>query len=113
MSWQPVSWHEITVQAKGVPLGARLEPVIRWTSTVSWQLVGFVAAFLTPCALVEASLGTWRFGADMGWTDGFFIVRGLLSHWQVWFALAILTQAASVTLNRRLIAHEQSVQEGK
>jgi hypothetical protein len=51
--------------------------------------------------------------ADLGWTGNFFIGSGLLSHWQVWIALAIATQAASVNLNRQLKAHAESVENRK
>lgn len=111
MSWQAFSWYEIATQSKRPSLAVRLQPVIHWTSAVSQEALVVAAAFLTPCALVEAALGFWRFGVDVGWTDNFFIANGLLSHWQVWFALAIITQAGSVTLNRRLKSLEQTAEE--
>src|SRR5689334_1564149 len=55
---------------------------------------------LTPVALSASVLAAWRFGADMGWTEEFFIARGLLSHWQVWAALAVGVQLTAVHLDR-------------
>ena len=55
---------------------------------------------LTPVALTGYVLAAWRFGADIGWTDEFFISRGLLSHWQVWVALALAIQFSASYLDR-------------
>ncbi len=55
---------------------------------------------LKPVALLGYVLAGWRVGADMNWTGGFFISKGILSHWQVWLALAIATQAAAAHLAR-------------
>ena len=41
-------------------------------------------------------------GADLGFAGEFFIEDGILSHGQVWLALAIGTKALSVVLNRWL-----------
>ena len=53
------------------------------------------ASLLAPLALMAGVLAFWRFGVDVSWTQGFPIEQGLLSHWQVWLALAIAIQAAS------------------
>lgn len=55
---------------------------------------------LTPVALIGYVLAAWRFGADMGWTEEFFISRGLLSHWQVWLALSVGMQLSAGYLDR-------------
>jgi len=55
-----------------------------------------------PVAVLAGALGCWRFGADPGWTNHFFIASGLLSHWQAWFAVAIGVHASSRGLNRWL-----------
>jgi len=113
MSWQAFSWHEIRLQAKDSRLGARLQPAIHWTGVASHEVMALVSAFLTPLALMEAALGVWRLGSDLGWTGEFFITAGLLSHWQVWFAFAGLTQAASVNLNRQLKKQPEMVEKQK
>jgi hypothetical protein len=113
MSWQAFSWHELMVQARPVQISIRLQPAISWTASASEALVSFIGAFLTPLALMEGALGVWRLCADLGWTGNFFIGSGLLSHWQVWIALAIATQAASVNLSRQLRAHPESVEDPK
>ena len=56
-------------------------------------------------AALAVALGFWRIGADIGWTNSFFIADGLLSHWQTWFALAIGVRFSASNLNR-WIAHE-------
>jgi hypothetical protein len=62
---------------------------------------------MTPIALIQYVLAGWRLGADLQWTGNFFIERGLLSHWQVWLALAIVTQATGSHLHRM---HEQDAE---
>ena len=113
MSWQAFSWHELMVQARPVQISIRLQPAISWTASAYEALVSFIGAFLTPLALMEGALGVWRLCADLGWTGNFFIGSGLLSHWQVWIALVIATQAASVNLSRQLRAHRESVEDPK
>ena len=55
---------------------------------------------LTPFAVLAGVLGAWRLGADPGWTSDFFIADGLLSHYQLWFAIAIGAQTSAFVLNR-------------
>jgi hypothetical protein len=79
-----------------------------WRTAPDWleviAQVGFRPALslagllLTPVAVVAGTLGAWRFGADAGWTNSFFIADGVLSHWQVWCAFAIGLQACAYTL---------------
>jgi len=61
-----------------------------------------LAALLAPMAVLAGALGCWRFGADPGWTNHFFIANGLLSHWQAWFAVAIGMHTCAHSLNRWL-----------
>jgi hypothetical protein len=58
------------------------------------------ASFLTPAAVMAAALGIWRLAEDVRWASDFVIRRGLLSHWQVWFAFAAVLQTVSYLLNR-------------
>ena len=58
------------------------------------------ASFLTPAAVMAATLGVWRLAEDVRWASDFAIRQGLFSHWQVWFASAGLLQAGSYYLNR-------------
>jgi hypothetical protein len=55
---------------------------------------------LTPVAVAAGALSGWRFGVDAGWTSAFFVADGMLSHWQVWFALAISAQSGAYMLSR-------------
>jgi len=100
MSWQAFSWSEIQTRSPRLP--ERLWPSFTWLSVHTFEALSFIAVFLAPFAFMEAALGTWRLGADLGWAGAFFIDNGVLSHWQIWFALAAFTQIASVYLNRLL-----------
>jgi|SRR4051812_26801536 len=113
MSWQAFSWHEIVEQARLETLAERLQPAIDWTGTVSQEAARFVGAFLTPLALTEGVLGLWRLGADLGFAGEFFIADGILSHWQVWFALSIATQFAASSISRRLKPSPASASSSK
>jgi hypothetical protein len=58
------------------------------------------ASLLTLIAIGCGSLGLWRVGTDLAWTESFVIQKGLLSHWQVWIGAAISTQYTSWWLVR-------------
>lgn len=63
----------------------------------------FVSALGGLIMLVAISclgLGMWRLTSDLGWTDTFAIPEGLLSHWQVWLALAVVFGGAALRLLR-------------
>ena len=79
-----------------------MQPAWERTAVQSQEALRLIAAFLTPASVVAGALGAWRLSADLGWTDQFFIESGLLSHWQVWFALAALLQSSAVAARRRL-----------
>jgi hypothetical protein len=64
--------------------------------------LSMLAVLLTPLSVLAAALGVWRLAADPGWTSRFFIASGLLSHSQVWFALAIAVRVSSRGLNQWL-----------
>jgi hypothetical protein len=82
----------------------------RWQTAPDWLVViahvdfrpalSLLGLLLTPVAVVAGGLGVWRFGADAGWTNTFFIADGALSHWQVWCAFAMGLQACAYTLKR-------------
>lgn len=74
------------------------EEVTRWTKT-SADLLAFM---LDTAALAALSLGLWRLGADLAWTDTFFIGQGLFSHWQVWLALATALKMGHIALGRTM-----------
>ncbi len=58
------------------------------------------ASLLAPVCVVAWVLSLWRIGADLGFTGDFAISSGLLSHWQVLVALALLFQFSFIYLNR-------------
>lgn len=55
---------------------------------------------MTPAAVLSFALGIWRLGCDLNWTGRFAISEGVFSHWQVWFALAVVLQTCASILNR-------------
>jgi hypothetical protein len=111
MSWQAFSWSEI--QARSPRLPERFWPSFTLATTQVIEALSLFAVFLTPFAFLEAALGSWRLAADLGWAGAFFINTGVLSHWQVWFALSAFTQVTSVYLNRLLATHTESAVEQK
>jgi hypothetical protein len=64
------------------------------------ELASFVAALLTPAAVMAFVLGVWRLASDLEWAGEFVISHGLFSHWQVWIAMAGLLQTCASVLNR-------------
>lgn len=98
MSWQAFSWTEI--QARTPWISERLVPDVSWLTGYTVRALSVVAVFLPVFAMMEAALGVWRMCADLGWAGAFFVNTGILSHWQVWFALAAFTQASALYLNR-------------
>jgi hypothetical protein len=48
------------------------------------------ASLLAPCALIAFTLTCWSVAADRRWTSGFFIARGVFSHWQSWLVASSL-----------------------
>jgi hypothetical protein len=86
------------------------QPAPDWLEAVAQvhfrPALSMLALLLTPVAVVTGALGAWRFGADVGWTNTFFIADGLLSHWQVWCAFAIGLQAGAHTLKRGVADRE-------
>jgi hypothetical protein len=59
-----------------------------------------VSYLMTPVALVGYMLAFWRLGADLNLVGEFFISNGLLSRWQVWLAIGIVTQVVAKELSR-------------
>ena len=62
--------------------------------------VSMSGAVLAPIAVLAGVMGAWRLGADLGWTGPFFINEGLLSRYQLWFAIAVGAHTSSTILNR-------------
>lgn len=81
------------------------------TVDVTKEVTPIFRYLLTPVALAGYVLAAWRLSSDVGWTEEFFIQRGLLSHWQVWLALALGVQLSAGYLDR-LRARENGLQSG-
>lgn len=77
-----------------------LQAISLQTPTLFLAFVSMSAFVLTPVALLAGVLGAWRLGADRGWTTDFFIANGLLSRYQLWFAVAVGAQTSALILNR-------------
>jgi len=59
------------------------------------------SAFLsTGDSMLAGGLGAWRFAADPGWANDFFIAEGFFSYYQPWFAVATGTQTSALVLKR-------------
>jgi hypothetical protein len=91
-----------------VPRTYAFEPAVRRLIGRPRRFAPVMSYLMTPVALVAYMLAFWRLGADLNWVGEFFISQGLLSRWQVWLALAILTQLAAKELNR-LGQHDDTV----
>ena len=76
-----------------------LSPALLASVRLSLLAVSWLALKLL--AVLAAILGAWRLGADPGWTQEFFITEGILSHYQMWFALAIFAQTSAILLSHR------------
>ena len=59
-----------------------------------------MGSLLVPTALMASVLGLWRLAADLKITGDFAISTGLLSHWQVWIASAVVLLFVARTLDR-------------
>jgi len=70
------------------------------------------AVLLTPVAVLAGVLGVWRLGADLGWTNQFFITNGFLSHWQAWFAVAIGMHTSACCLKKWLELQNSKAKNG-
>jgi len=64
------------------------------------RIAVLTASLLTLIAISCGSLGLWRVGTDLAWTESFVIQKGFLSHWQVWIGAAVATQYTSWWLVR-------------
>ncbi len=76
----------------------RFEPGVRPAPVAASAAAS--AFLLTAMAVMAGALGAWRFAADAGWANGFFIADGLFSHYQLWFAVAIGAQMPAMVLKR-------------
>jgi hypothetical protein len=75
-------------------------PRLRRQGRKNRHLALAMASLMTPAALMAFSLAIWRIAADMKWARAFAFSGGILSHWQVWVAVALLLQILAVLLNR-------------
>ncbi len=75
-------------------------PNIKKTTGKNRNAALAIAALVTPATLLAFVLAFWRMSADLGFTSAFPITTGLLSHWQVWLAIALCAQFFTIALNR-------------
>jgi hypothetical protein len=76
-------------------------PEVRLSADVM-QAVDLSVHLLKPASLAVFLLAFWRFSADLGWTSEFLFTDGILSHWQLWFAIGCAMLASESALSRRL-----------
>ena len=77
-----------------------LQTVRQWSPVRFVDSLSIWGSVLTPIAVLAGVLGAWRLGADLGWTSKFLVADGLLSRYQVWFAIAVGAQTSASILNR-------------
>lgn len=83
-----------------VRIKLRVGPYLATNRNMDSKVALAVASLLTPGAVLCCVLALWRLLADLNVTTQFVIEGGLLSHWQVWLALGVAVQTASVYLDR-------------
>ena len=64
------------------------------------QAARLLASLMNLVSISFGIFGFWRLGQDLGITGDFVFSAGLLSHWQVWMALAAGTQYGCWRLTR-------------
>ena len=57
---------------------------------------------LVRLASIAVLMAVWRIAADLDLMRGFLFNSGVLSHWQVWFAGAVLLSTGALSLARRV-----------
>ena len=75
-------------------------PSVRRGRGKNKHLAWAAGALLTPAAVMAFALALWRLSTDLGWARQFAFSEGLLSHWQVWAALAVVLQLCAWALGR-------------
>ena len=60
----------------------------------------FSGLVLSPVAVIAGVFAAWRLSSDIGWTSGFFITTGPLSHYQLWAGVSIASQMSVAMLKR-------------
>lgn len=83
-----------------VRLATAINPALKRVEKASQETAPVIGYLLTPIAFAGYVLAFWRLLSDLGWVGEFFISRGLLSHWQVWVALAVGIHSLATFLNR-------------
>ena len=84
--------------------GVRRQSTIRKNTRVALAF----AALLRPASLMAFALGLWRVASDMRIAGEFPIQEGMFSHWQVWIAAGLATEACAFILNRYGITETNS-----
>lgn len=83
-----------------VRIKLQLGPTVSAARNLSSKLAFALSGMLTPTSVICFAISLWRLLSDLNITGEFIFSGGLLSHWQVWLALGILTQTLSVFLDR-------------
>lgn len=104
--YRPSSQRGPTVQTKAAIRGqgdAAIEtppaaPAARWSQSTLESMILLQARLAT----VAVGLAVWRIASDLGLSWGFPLNAGVLSHWQVWFAVGLLLSGGASALSRRL-----------
>ena len=80
------------------------------SSTPEFQSAALaVASLLVPAALVAFTVTFWSLAAELHLTARFFIISGLLSHWQIWLVAAAALSFGAWLLRRYAAAIDSNV----
>lgn len=71
-----------------------METILKPFTTV--RAAALAESVLTLIAISFAALGFWRIGTDLGLAGDFVFRTGFLSHWQVWFGMAIAVRHTKI-----------------
>ncbi|HVW87341.1 MAG TPA: hypothetical protein VHB50_21790 [Bryobacteraceae bacterium] len=75
-------------------------PVVTRRKGKNSRIAMLAGSLLTMISICLASLGAWRLCKDLGLANDFIYADGVLSHWQVWIAAAVVTQFTCWRLTR-------------
>jgi hypothetical protein len=87
-----------------------LGPLVTRRKGKNGRIALLSASVLTLTSICFASLGFWRLSEDVDLSNDFVYRDGLLSHWQVWIAAAVLSQYGAWRLTQYARSGQQQAE---
>lgn len=84
--------------------GNALSRAGNWAGETAQQFGALVSALMGPAVFSAYAFAFWSLAQNLGWTDTFVFVKGPLSNWFIWMAIAILVTLAASVLRRHTLA---------